>query len=188
MSSPHATVTKRVAGPVNSAMKATTSVLKLKKIGFARGGYTIVELLLVIVIGAILATMTVPSFTRLASGQNARNARDAVVWMAARARSRAIERGEVIKLEINIGDERAWIVRRNAGTALASDTLEKIDFENEQDVQVTAPARITLCYNPRGYAFRCSTDSPAAAVNVTFTHAGKSAVARVRPLGQVDRL
>lgn len=169
-------------------MKATTSALRLKRIGFAQGGYTIVELLLVIVIGAILATMTVPSFTRLASGQNARNARDAVVWMAARARSRAIERGEVVKLEIHVGNERAWIVRRNAGTALASDTLEKIDFAVEQNVQINAPARIALCYNPRGYAFSCSAYSPAATVDVTFMHAGKSAVARVRPLGQIERL
>lgn len=159
-----------------------------KRIGSAQGGYTIIELLLVIVIGAILATMTVPSFTRMTSGQNARNARDAVVWMAARARSRAIERGEVIKFEIHVGDERAWIVRRNTGTALASDTLEKIDFENEQDVQINSASRLTLCYSPRGYAFSCSAYSPAAPVNVTFTHAGKSAVARVKPLGQVERL
>ncbi len=169
-------------------MKATTGALKSERTGFARGGYTLIELLLVIVIGAILLTMTVPSFARVASGQNARNARDAAVWMAARARSRAIERGEIVKFEIHIGDERAWIVRRNLGTALASDTLEKINFETEQNVQITAASRVTLCYNPKGFAITCSAYSPAADVDVTFTYAGKSAVARVKPLGQIERL
>ncbi|HEY0306267.1 MAG TPA: GspH/FimT family pseudopilin [Longimicrobiales bacterium] len=157
--------------------------------GSVRGGFTLIELVIVMIIGAVLLSMAIPSFTRMASGQNARNARDAVVWMSARARSRAIERGEVTLLEIHPGDERAWIVRRNTGTALASDTLERVDFEAEQDVQVTGiSSKLTLCYNARGYAFSCSANSPTANADVIFTHAGKSATARVKPLGQIERL
>ena len=157
--------------------------------GPVRGGFTLIELVLVIVIGAVLMTMAIPSFTRMSSGQNARNARDAVIWMSARARSRAIERGEVTLLEIDPGSERAWIVRRNTGTALASDTLERVDFGNEQSVQVSGiTSQLTLCYNARGYAFSCSANSPSANTDVIFTHAGKTATARVKPLGQIERL
>jgi hypothetical protein len=102
--------------------------------------------------------------------------------MAARARSRAIERGQVTLLEIDVAAERAWIVRRNTGTALASDTLEKVRFDTERSVQITGSGpKVTVCYNPRGYAFVCSTGSPTTNVDV-------SAIARVKPLGQVERL
>jgi prepilin-type N-terminal cleavage/methylation domain-containing protein len=156
-----------------------------------RKGYTLIELLIVMVIGAALLTMAIPSFTRVSAGQNARNARDAVVWMSARARSRAIERGQVTKLEIDPAAERAWIVfRRQTGTAVASDTLEKINFSAERSVLISGPtSTVTLCYNTRGYAFPCGAGSPtSAAVDVIFSHAGKTATARVKPLGQVERL
>jgi prepilin-type N-terminal cleavage/methylation domain-containing protein len=161
-----------------------------KRTGTARDGYTLVELLLVIIIGAVLLSMAIPAYNGLTTGQNARNARDAVVWMGARARARAIERGQVHLLEIDPANERAWIVRRNTGAALATDTLEKIDFSAEQDVTITTSTgnKITLCYNARGYAFTCTGTSPASNVTATFTQAGRNAVAQLRPLGQIERL
>ena len=157
--------------------------------GSVRGGYTLLELLIVMVIGAALLMMAIPSFTRVSAGQNARNARDAVVWMSARARSRAIERGQVTLMEIDPNSERAWIVfRRQTGTAAASDTLEKVDFSAGQGVQITGPStKTTLCYNARGYAFVCTGTSVTADVDVIFTHADRSATARLKPLGQVER-
>ena len=177
-------------------MRTTTQFVKPRKSALmrittdsVRGGYTLVELLLVIIIGTILLMMAIPNFTRVSAGQNVRNARDAMVWMSARARSRAIERGQVTLLEIDPASERVWIVRRNTGTALASDTLEKVNFSTERAVTLSTGAntKITLCYNPRGYAFPC-TGSPSSNIEVTFTHIGKIATARVKPLGQIERL
>lgn len=93
-------------------------------------------------------------------------------------------------LEIDPATDAAWIVRRNTGAALASDTLEKVNFPgvHTATVSTAANARITLCYSPRGYAFSCSANSPAANVDVTFTTADKTAVARVKVLGQIERL
>lgn len=180
----------RVAAPFDfSLVKAMHGALRRKRNG-SRGGYTLVELVLVMIIGAILMMMAIPSFSRMTAGQNARNARDAVVWMGARARARAIERGQVTLLELDPANERAWIVRRNTGTALASDTLEKTNFGTEQSVTLSTASnnKITLCYNARGYAFSCTGTSPAANVDVTFSHGGNTAVARVKPLGQIERL
>jgi hypothetical protein len=83
-----------------------------------------------------------------------------------------------------------WIVRRNLGTALATDTLERVVFStvHASTISTAANTRITLCYSPRGYAFSCSGNSPAGNVDVTFTHTDKTAVARVKPLGQIERL
>lgn len=160
------------------------------RVGSVRGGFTLLELLIVMVIGAALLTMAIPNFTRVSAGQNARNARDAVVWMSARARSRAIERGQVMLLEIDPASERAWIVfRRQTGSAVAADTLEKTNFATEQSVQISGPSnKVTLCYNSRGYAFACTGTSATTNVDVVFTHAGRSATARLKPLGQVERL
>jgi prepilin-type N-terminal cleavage/methylation domain-containing protein len=169
-------------------VKSRDGALTRTTTGPVRKGFTLVELLLVIIIGAIMLMMAIPSFNRVTAGQNARNARDQLVWMAARARSRSIERGEVILLEVNAGTNRAWIVRRNTGTALASDTLEKVDFLADQGVELVGSAQVTLCYNPRGYAFGCNANSPSTNQSVVFSHAGKSATAVMKPLGQIERL
>jgi prepilin-type N-terminal cleavage/methylation domain-containing protein len=159
-------------------------------IGSPRAGFTLIELMIVMIIAAALMSVTIPSFTRLTSSRNAQNARDALVWMAARARGRAIERGQTFLLEIDPATERVWIVRRNTGAALATDTLEAVLFtgRHASTISTAANTRITVCYSPRGYAFSCSANSPGANVDVTFTHTDKSAVARIKPLGQIERI
>jgi prepilin-type N-terminal cleavage/methylation domain-containing protein len=171
-------------------MKATNRALMRTRIGSARAGFTLIELLIVIMISGTLMMIAIPSFSRVTAARNAQNARDAVVWMASRARSRAIERGQTQLLEIDPATERVWIVRRNTGAALASDTLEKTNFSTTYNTLVSSATntRVVLCFSPRGYAFSCSANSPSANVDVTFSHAGKTAVARVKPLGQIERL
>lgn len=153
-----------------------------------RAGFTLIELLVVLVIGVILTSQAVPGFTRMMRAKNAQNARDQLVWMAQRARSRAIERGQIWEMEINPANEKAWVVRR--GGATAADTIQMMNFNTEFKTQVSTVANtvITVCYSPRGFAFSCSANSPSANVDVTFTHIEKTAVARVKPLGQVERL
>ncbi|MGQ0560273.1 MAG: pilus assembly FimT family protein, partial [Gemmatimonadota bacterium] len=66
-----------------------------------RHGFTLVELMIVLVIGMIMMGFAVPGFTRLTQSKNAQNARDNLVWMAMRTRARAIERGQVWQLQID---------------------------------------------------------------------------------------
>ena len=155
-----------------------------------RAGFTLIEALLVLIISGILLGYAIPAFNGLTQRRNAQNARDAVVWMAARARARAIEQGQVQLLEIDPANHRAWIVRRNTGTALASDTVETINFLNEQKTTLSTAAntKITICYGSRGYAIACSGNSPTANVDVTFTFNDRTAVARVKPLGEIESL
>ena len=169
-------------------MMTTNRATKRPKRLRQRGGFTLVELLIVMIIGAALTTMAIPSFTRLMNARNAQNARDRLVWLANRARVRAMERGNVQLFEVSPSLNAAWIVRRNG--AAAADTLERVRFTGEYSATVSTSTgnTITVCYSPRGYAFSCSANSPAANVEATLTHAGKTATARIKPLGQVERI
>lgn len=152
------------------------------KFAATRSGFSLVELLIVLAIGAILMTFAVPSYTRMTQAKSAQNARDNLVWMGARARARAIERGQVWQLEIDPALERARV--RQRGAALAQDS---VTFSTEFRSTISTPSNTTLiiCYTPRGFAL---TSCNANNVDVTFTHKDKTAVARVKPLGQIERI
>lgn len=147
-----------------------------------RSGFSLVELLIVLAIGAILMTFAIPGYTRMTQTKNAQNARDNLVWMGARARAKAIERGQVWQLEIDPLLERARV--RQRGAAVAQDS---VSFDSEFQSTVSTPDNTTLiiCYTPRGFAL---TSCNANNVDVTFTHQDKTAVARVKPLGQIERI
>lgn len=156
-----------------------------------RDGFTMVELALVMIIMGIIASFAIPSFNNMQRSRGATNARDAFVWMSARARSRAIETGATQLLQVDPVNDRAWIVlRRQAGTPMAADTLQMINFPVEHNATLTTAGNtlFTVCYNPRGYANRCDASSPNTNVDVTFDHASKTATARVKLLGQIERL
>jgi hypothetical protein len=73
---------------------------------------------------------------------------------------------------------------------VASDTLQIVSYPSEYQTTISTAANtvITLCYNSRGYAWSCAGTSPASNVDVTFTHAHRTSLVRVKPLGQVQRL
>ena len=153
-----------------------------------RPGFSMVEMVIAMVIAGIIASFAIPSFNNVQQNRMAMNARDSFMWMSNRARSRAIEMGTTWLLEVDPTTERAWIVRRNP--TVASDTLQKVDFPTQyaSTISTAANTLVTICYNSRGFAWACAAGSPGSAVDVTFTHARRNSVVRIRPLGQVTRL
>ena len=160
------------------------------KPGARQRGFTIVELLVVIAIAGILMTYAIPRLHAARANRAARNARDVFAWTAQRARVKAIQTGATQLLQINPTTERAWIVKRNPTTA--ADTTLTIHFQNEYDaaVSTSANALITVCFNPRGYAFARGTTcgSSVTTDTLTFTHASYTSQAVLKPLGQVQKL
>jgi hypothetical protein len=124
----------------------------------------------------------------MTAAQNAQNARDRMVWMANRARSIALTRGQVQLFEVDPARNAAWVVRRNPTTA--ADTAEIVFFNTEYSSTLTTSTgtKITLCFSARGYAFTCGANSPLVNEEATVTHVEKTATARIKPLGQIERI
>jgi prepilin-type N-terminal cleavage/methylation domain-containing protein len=152
-----------------------------------RAGLTLIELMVVIMIVGIMMGVAVPSLQKTRAQRMARNARDVFIWNANRARSRAIETGNTYLYVLDPSTNKAWIYKQNPSAS--SDTLLTINFQTEYEATTSTPTNstIALCYNPRGYAFSCSANSPSSNIEVTFTHASYTAKARVKPMGQMDR-
>ena len=153
-----------------------------------RPGFTAVEMVIVVVLVGILISISLPGLNGMQRNKTAQNARDSFVWLAARARARAIETGVIQLLEIDPAAERVWIVRR--GATLPTDTLLTVDYPTEFAATITTRTNtlITICYNPRGYAAACLGSSPTDTTRIVFEHAARRAMALVRPLGQVERM
>jgi prepilin-type N-terminal cleavage/methylation domain-containing protein len=164
---------------------STIAMIAKQPEGWSRPGFTLIELLMVLLIGVIMMSFAVPSFTRMTQSKSAQSARDNLSWMAMRTRARAIERGQVWLLEIDPVLNRARI--RQRGVAIPMDSVS-FASEFKATISTVANTTIVLCYSPRGFAFSCHANSPSANVDVTFTHRDQTAVARVKPLGQIDRI
>jgi prepilin-type N-terminal cleavage/methylation domain-containing protein len=148
-----------------------------------RPGYTLVELVMVIVVGAILVGLVVNGASAYVSRKRVSNARDAFVYLAMRARSAAIERGRNVSLHLSEAQGRITV---NEGCSASGAELERLHLENEFHAKVEAAKDpITVCYSPRGFAIEGQTTISAPTV-VSFVIGKDTARARVAPLGQVE--
>jgi prepilin-type N-terminal cleavage/methylation domain-containing protein len=149
----------------------------------SRPGFTVVELIIVVVLIGLMAMLAGPRFLEVAQRREAANSRDAFVWYAAQARARAVESGQEVRLVLDPLERKAWLWQ--GGTPVDSLSFMGGDFgatiESEPDM-----AEIEVCYTPRGVArLSCGT---ASTVVLRFTRAGRTSSARVWALGQVERL
>lgn len=141
-------------------------------------GFTIIEVIIVIVIGAIMMGIVIKSFGVTANQTSAREARNIFNGMAARARVHAIETGRNTLL---IADARGDSVLILANGRI----VENVRFGEEMDVDLQATQDVTrLCMNPRGYADpKCN--SFKSTVKVSFVRGSQTRSLEILPLGQI---
>ena len=96
---------------------------------YKHAGFTMIELVVVILIGSILTGIAFSSFSSVMGGYSVRGARDTFAVMHARARARAIEAGSNIHLFVSASGDS--IVIRN-GTTI----VDMVDFDTELDVNI----------------------------------------------------
>lgn len=162
-------------------------MLLRKPLHSVRPGFTVLEMVVVMLIGAVLTGIAMSRVSDYVDRRGARNARDAFVYLAARARALAIERGRTVRLEVDPAGDRAWLVAPDGSGGI--DTLESVAYMGEfrADVATSAGGAVRVCYTPRGYALgTCNSFPMDTTVRVTFRRAVYADSVTVRPLGQVE--
>lgn len=142
-------------------------------------GFTLVELMFVLLIAAVLLTMGAKQFGRIQVRRRVANARDALVYMAVRAQSAAMKRGDLVRIEIQPASSAAQIVTPS------DSVLERVRFDSQFGVRMAGTA-ITACYSSRGFALpSCTTDG--LPKRISFVASSDTASAVILPLGQVEK-
>lgn len=150
-----------------------------RKSGSARSGFTIIEIIVVLVIMGVMALVAFPSLGDAVTNRRAQNARNDLIYMASRAQMAAVERGEMVRLSMN--------PTTNVVTTLVAsgDTIEVFDMEAEDDADLLiSSGTLHVCYSPLGFAHpSCSDTSDNIGVEVggNTLWASLSATGAVRP-------
>jgi prepilin-type N-terminal cleavage/methylation domain-containing protein len=143
-----------------------------------RKGFTLIEVIIVLVIGAILMSMAIKGFGSTASLTSARQARNVFNGMVARARAQAIESGRsTVLIADALGD--SVLIMANGRI------VENVRFGEEMGIDIQASQDMTrLCMNPRGYADQ-DCNSFNTTVKMSFVQGNQSKSLEILPLGQI---
>ncbi len=140
-------------------------------------GFTLIEVVLVLFIGGILISIAVSSTRNALAGYSASAARNTFVALHARARVRAVERGENAILFMDPANDSASVIQ--GGTV-----VETIHFMSEYNVDFQGPGVLELCMSSRGFA-ESSCTSFSSVQTVRFRFNADTVGVRILPLGQL---
>ena len=112
-------------------------------------GFTMLELMVVVILIAVLTTLALPKLTTAAQKANIRSTRIELATMAARARAAAIQRGCVDSLHISTANATAWVTAcKVVGTG--RDTVGPVDQVGKRFGVTLAASKTDYGYDPRG--------------------------------------
>lgn len=142
-------------------------------------GFTLIEVLIVIVIAGILTSMAIKGFGATSTALAARQARNVFSSMAARARAQAIESGMTTVLLASPAGDSVMILGQGGKI------VENVRFREEMNVDIRSTVGdFRICMSPRGFADTdCSSFS--SAFEVSFVAGGNSETIEILPLGQI---
>jgi prepilin-type N-terminal cleavage/methylation domain-containing protein len=141
-------------------------------------GFTLIEVVITVLVGVILTSIAIKGFGDIGNQTAARGARQTFAALHARARAHAVERGRIVRLQVDATGDSVWITR-------GAEVLESIRFADEYAVDITATQDpFTLCMNSRGFADTDCNDfsSP---IRIAFTRGTQTYTAELLPLGQL---
>lgn len=146
--------------------------------GNGRKGFTIVELMVVVVIAILVTSITVRSIGAAQAAYSTRAARDVFVSLVSQARSQAIESGMATAVIAHAAGDSALIL--NAG---GDNTIVNFDREFGVDLRMST-ANIVICISPRGYASSACTNFTSVQT-VAFQNNAEVDSLRLYPYGQM---
>jgi prepilin-type N-terminal cleavage/methylation domain-containing protein len=150
-----------------------------------RPGFTIIELVVVIMIGGVLGAVAIPQFSRYTERRAAVNARDAFVATVSQARTAAIRSGEDVLLQVDQANDRVRITLRSNGSTAAP----PLDLRTGPlRAEIVGTGAFTMCWVPRGFVIPgCGTRTAADSIVGFASPAGSdTAWARIT-LGRAER-
>lgn len=146
-------------------------------------GFTIIELMFVILIGSILTAMALSSFQTAQAAFAARSARTMYATIHQRARARAIELGETVLFVVDTDGDSTFFFNGGA-------VSEVTNFRRQMNVDLRAsPSAFLICMTPRGYAdptcpaYGFSTSSTP--IKLEFWRNADSSTVEILPMGQL---
>ena len=148
-----------------------------------RSGFSLIELLFVVLIAGVLGTLAFPRFSEYLRVRNVMNARSAFGLAAGRARAAAVERGDVVVLWAQPSTERIMVVGADG-----ADTLLLLDFrdgDTQADLLMDATS-LTVCYVPRGFAHPACGDGASLPLRLGFGNAADTLWSVINAVGQVE--
>lgn len=116
------------------------------------GGFTLIELMIVLVIAAILITVGVPSFTEFIAGQRVRAATSDIIADVAFARAEAIKESRQAIMERIPGATGTW--KDGWRICVDIDRNGACATSEERKVTLPVPGRVKVCSHTANFADR----------------------------------
>jgi prepilin-type N-terminal cleavage/methylation domain-containing protein len=131
-------------------------------------GFTLIELVIVIMIGSILTGIALSSFQNVQSRFAVNSAKRVYMSWHQRARSLAIETGETIIMVVWVNGDSAATVRRDGATYNWSN-VQHFDEELDVTLETSGNQAFYTCMTPRGYAdTSCGSWGPTLGLGASF--------------------
>lgn len=144
-----------------------------------RRGFTIIELVVALVIGAILTGIVMLNYNRARDRYAVRGARHAFTTMVARARADAIEGARTTWLTAYVPGDSVLLVRSDS-------VLETMHFDRDYNVDLKASAdSLRLCMTPRGFADPSCSGAISSIATLEFWLNADSCSLEILPMGQL---
>ncbi len=147
-----------------------------------RGGFTLIEMLVALVVVSLVLLIGLPKFTSAMTAQKLRGSRTTVVNLLAKARAASTESNRLTWLKVS--GNKAWILARPRTVAAAgsnADTLGVVEDLNKRYGTTVAMSRDSIGFDPRGIA----SELGGGAVTLTVTKSSHSEVVTIDALGRV---
>jgi prepilin-type N-terminal cleavage/methylation domain-containing protein len=144
----------------------------------ARDGFTILELVIVLMIGAMTMGVVSQQYGRTQGRRAVANARDAMILTASQARAEAMRSGQLVYLRVR---PDLGVVRVATSSGEVLHTLRAAEFDARM-----VGSTVSMCYTSRGFALPgCTTFT--GKTQLGFVRGIDTASVEILSLGQVRR-
>lgn len=152
---------------------------------YGRSGFTVIEIILVIVILGVASTIALPPMGRMRVTATLHNAREMVTSTIASGRATAIRYGRPSVVRFDSDNDLIWIEVDTtvAGDNSARDTLGLVDLATSFGVDMKAN-RNAYCFNSRGIG-TTSAVCPEWGIAVKLSLGGKADSVAVNEVGRI---